>query len=88
MSQAGHLQPDPKGKCSPRKHSSDVRPQNRSFPQYRPLSKIPHPHSPPNKSQSCIPRGGKEGGEGETWSPGEEGRQSDSRLASASAKRA
>lgn len=52
MSQAGHLQPDPKGKCSPWKHSSDVRPQNRCFPKYGLLSKIPPP-----QSQSCTPRG-------------------------------
>lgn len=85
MSQAGHLQPDPKGKCSPWKHSSDVRPQNRCFPKYGLLSKIPPPPVP-----ELHPKGGKakRGGDGEKWSQGEEGRESDSRLASASAKRA
>lgn len=58
MSQAGHLPPDPRGKCSPWKHSSDVRPQNRGFPKYSLLR-----FAPPPRSLRCTPRGKKPRGE-------------------------
>lgn len=90
MSQAGHLESDPKGKCIPRKHALDVRPHNRWHTQVHRLnSKIPQ------ESHVCTPRWRGEGSEAKegrevakNGAKGKKGLKATHRLASASAKRA